>query len=36
MSECKRCDCQARILVVDDNEFNILPLKLLIKENFDI
>ena len=35
-SEGKRCDCQARILVVDDIEFNILPLKLLIKEHFDI
>jgi CheY-like chemotaxis protein len=35
-SESKRCNCQARILVVDDIEFNILPLKLLIKEHFDI
>ena len=32
----ERCDCQPRILVVDDIEFNILPLKLLIKEHFDI
>ena len=36
ISERKRCNCQARILVVDDIEFNILPLKLLIKEHFDI
>lgn len=26
----------ARILVVDDIEFNIIPVKYLIKENFDI
>ena len=36
ISESKQCNCQARILVVDDIEFNILPLKLLIKEHFDI
>jgi hypothetical protein len=36
ISESKQCGCQARILVVDDIEFNILPLKLLIKEHFDI
>ena len=34
--ENKNCNCEPRILVVDDNDFNILPLKLLIKENFDI
>ena len=32
----KKCDCKPRILVVDDIEFNILPVKLLIKEHFDI
>jgi hypothetical protein len=34
--EIRKCDCTARILVVDDIDFNILPLRLLIKEHFDI
>jgi hypothetical protein len=35
-NEKKKCECTARILVVDDIDFNILPIKLLIKEHFDI
>jgi len=31
----KKCECKARILVVDDNDFNIIPIKLLIKELFN-
>ena len=34
--ENKTCDCKARILVVDDNEFNIIPVNFLIKEYFNI
>ena len=30
----KICDCKARILVVDDTDFNVLAVKLMIKENF--
>ena len=30
------CGCKPRILVVDDNEFNIIPVNHLIKEYFDI
>ena len=30
------CGCQPRILAVDDNEFNIIPLSTLIKDYFDI
>lgn len=30
----KNCDCKARILVVDDTDFNVLAVKLMIKENF--
>ena len=30
------CGCTARILVVDDNEYNIIPLQLLLKNNFDM
>ena len=30
------CGCKARILVVDDNEFNIIPVNHLIKEYFAI
>ena len=29
------CDCKPSILVVDDNEFNILPIKHMIKDNFN-
>ena len=32
----KECNCNARILVVDDTDFNILAVKLMIKENFMI
>lgn len=28
----KACDCRPRILIVDDNEFNLLPLRHLIRE----
>ena len=28
--------CKPKILVVDDTEFNIIPVKLLIKDNFNI
>jgi PleD family two-component response regulator len=30
------CDCVARILCVDDSEFNIIPVKNMIEENFHI
>jgi PleD family two-component response regulator len=29
-----KCSCKARILVVDDTDFNLLAVKLMIKENF--
>ena len=32
----KKCGCKARILIVDDNQFNIMPVAHLIKEYFDI
>ena len=35
MDKKRKCDCKARILVVDDNDFNIIPIKLLIKELFN-
>ena len=31
-----KCECQPRILVVDDNHFNIMVIKSLIKEDFGI
>jgi hypothetical protein len=31
-----KCGCQPRILVVDDNHFNIMVIKSLIKEDFGI
>ena len=31
-----KCGCTARILVVDDTAFNILPVKYLIKDSFNI
>jgi hypothetical protein len=30
----KTCECKARILVVDDTDFNVLAVKIMIKENF--
>ena len=30
------CGCIPKILIVDDIEFNIIPVKIMIKENFDI
>jgi uncharacterized membrane protein len=32
----QECGCVPRILIVDDIEFNIIPVKYLIKENFEI
>ena len=32
----KECSCQPRILVVDDNQFNIMVVKSIINEDFDI
>ena len=28
------CDCRPRILIVDDNEFNLMPLRLIIRDFF--
>lgn len=30
------CDCKPKVLVVDDNQFNILALKSTILDNFDV
>ena len=30
------CGCRPKILVVDDMEFNIIPVKYLLKYNFNI
>ena len=30
------CECMPRILVVDDNTFNLMAIKCMIKENFGI
>lgn len=27
-----KCECKQRILIVDDNEYNLMPLRYLIKE----
>ena len=35
-SSVKGCQCEPRILVVDDIQFNILPVKLMIQENFQL
>jgi len=32
----RNCDCQPRILLVDDNEFNLMPLRILILKMFSI
>ena len=32
----KDCDCQPRILVVDDNQFNIMVIKSIINEDFGL
>ena len=28
----KKCNCKQKILIVDDNVFNLLPIKLLLKD----
>ena len=30
----KKCDCEPRILVVDDNQFNVMVIKRLLLEEF--
>ena len=30
------CECQPRILVIDDNQFNIMAVQVMIKENFQL
>ena len=30
------CDCEAKVLVVDDTDFNLLPVMYLIKETYGI
>ena len=30
------CQCKATCLIVDDSEFNLIPLRVLLKTNFDI
>lgn len=30
--ESKLCSCQQKILIVDDNAFNLMPIKLLLKD----
>ena len=34
--EISLCDCVPRVLLVDDVDFNILPLQLMMKENFGV
>lgn len=36
MSESPLCACRDKILCVDDNEFNMMPLTLMIGESFGI
>mmetsp|Transcript_22482 Transcript_22482/g.27729 ORF Transcript_22482/g.27729 Transcript_22482/m.27729 type:complete len:97 (-) Transcript_22482:434-724(-) len=31
-----KCKCNATVLIVDDNEFNLLPLKLILKSNHNL
>ena len=31
-----KCDCIPRILVVDDTDFNIIPVRMLLQENYEI
>ena len=30
------CGCKPRILIVDDMEFNIIPVRFLLKHNYDV
>ena len=30
------CSCEATVLIVDDNMFNLIPLELILKEMFNI
>jgi hypothetical protein len=30
------CNCESTILIVDDNMFNLIPLELILTENFRI
>ena len=32
----RSCDCTAKILIVDDTSFNVMTLKLLIKDKYDM
>ena len=32
----KRCSCKAEILIVDDNIFNLIPLRMMISEMFSL
>ena len=32
----RECDCEPKILLVDDNEFNIIPLQLIIEGHFGV
>ncbi len=32
----KECSCNAQILIVDDNMFNLIPLELILKEMFGV
>jgi CheY-like chemotaxis protein len=32
----KKCDCEPRILVVDDNQFNIMVIKSMLLEDFGL
>ena len=32
----KRCSCTAEILIVDDNIFNLIPLRMMLQENFHL
>ncbi len=36
MGENMQCQCKATVLVVDDNEFNLLPLTIMLKANHKI
>ena len=32
----EKCSCESSILIVDDNMFNLIPLELILKENFGL
>ena len=34
--EGKTCKCEATVLIVDDNDFNLIPLEAILESEFDL